>query len=81
MNAEGLSYYSVQELALRNGRQMKEVWIAYKGKIYDVSCSELFEKGRHYEHDAGVDLTAEMIDAPHWDDVLNDFPIVGILND
>ena len=41
--------------------------------------SDLFEDGDHYGHLAGQDLTLEMEDAPHLDDVLDNFPLVGIL--
>lgn len=74
-----MTYYSPSELSQRNGKLMQEIWIAYQGKIYDVSSSELFKEGKHYEHESGRDLTAEMIDAPHWDDVLNEFTVVGFL--
>jgi predicted heme/steroid binding protein len=74
-----LTKYSTTELLNRDGRKSKEIWVAYKGKIYDVSTSDLFEDGDHYGHLAGRDLTIEMEDAPHLDDVLENFPIVGIL--
>jgi len=77
--SENLPYYSLDELSKRNGKLMSTVWIAYQGKIYDVSSSELFKNGKHYEHEAGKDLTAEMADAPHWDDVMENFPVVGLL--
>ncbi|MBP6458816.1 MAG: hypothetical protein KA264_01855 [Crocinitomicaceae bacterium] len=71
--------YSLDELAQRNGRILPDIWVGYKGLIYDVTSSELFKNGKHYFHDAGKDLTIEMIDAPHMDDVMNRFPVVGRL--
>lgn len=72
--------YSRAELALRNGQDKPEIWVAYKGIIYDVSGSRLWRKGRHYEHWAGQDLTQELAqEAPHTPDVLFRFPIVGEL--
>ena len=59
--------YSKSQLALRNGQDKDEIWVAYKGKIYDVTKSRLWRKGMHYEHWAGQDLTAELADAPHLD--------------
>lgn len=72
-------YYTAEELALRNGNDMPEIWVAYKGYIYDVTESDLFEGGEHFFHPSGVDLTEEMDEAPHPDDVMDAFPIVGKL--
>lgn len=58
---------------------MPVIWIAFKGIIYDVTSSELFKNGKHFRHGTGVDLTEEMEDALHLDDVMNKFPIVGKL--
>ncbi len=74
-----LPTYSLQELSRRNGQTMAEIWVGYKGMIYDVTSSELFKDGKHYFHDTGKDLTFEMKDAPHLDDVMAKFPIVGKL--
>lgn len=78
---DNLLTYTNDELELRNGVSMPEIWVSYKGKIYDVTSSELFKDGKHYWHHSGKDLTAEMSDAPHIDDVMNKFTIVGILKD
>jgi len=76
---ESLPAYSRAQLALRNGQDKMEIWIAYKGYIYDVSLSRLWYRGRHYEHWAGQDLTHELPDAPHTDQVFQRFPKVGTL--
>jgi predicted heme/steroid binding protein len=70
---------SPEDLAKRNGRVLPEIWIAYKGFIYDVTSSPLFEGGKHYKHESGQDLTKEMEKAPHMDDVMEKFQIVGVL--
>lgn len=67
------------QLALHNGQDKEEVWIAYKGFIYDVTSSRLWKSGTHYEHWAGQDLTDELPDAPHTDEVFQKFKIVGRL--
>ena len=74
-----LPIITAEELALRNGQEMPEIWVGYKGKIYDVTSSELFKGGYHYFHPSGIDLTLDMDDAPHLDDVMDDFDVVGIL--
>jgi predicted heme/steroid binding protein len=77
--SDSLPEYSRAHLALRNGQDKPEIWIAYKGMIYDVSISRLWSKGKHYEHWAGQDLTGELPDAPHTDRVFDKFRIIGKL--
>lgn len=72
-----LPTYTRNQLALRNGQDKEEIWVAYKGLIYDVSDSRLWKNGRHYEHWAGQDLTNELADAPHTDNVFDKFKVVG----
>lgn len=72
--------YTVQQLALRNGQDKEEIWVAFRGKIYDVTNSRLWRNGKHYEHWAGQDLTAELDDAPHTDKVFKKFEIIGELS-
>ena len=67
------------ELSLQNGVEKQEVWIAFKGIIYDVTKSKLWRSGKHYEHWAGQDLTDEIFDAPHNENVFDKFKIVGKL--
>lgn len=71
--------YTRSQLALRNGQDREEVWVAYKGKIFDVSKSRLWRDGKHYEHWAGQDLTSELPDAPHTDEVFKRFNQIGKL--
>lgn len=74
-----LPIYTKQQLALRNGQDKPEIWIAYKGKVYDVSESRVWKNGKHYEHWAGQDLTDELQDAPHTELVFEKFSVIGIL--
>ena len=74
-----LVHYSRAQLALRNGNDREEIWVAYKGVIYDVSSSKLWRDGKHYEHWAGQDLTDELADAPHTQKVFEKFTIIGKL--
>lgn len=71
--------YTVQQLALRNGQDKEEVWVAFRGKVYDVTASRLWRNGKHYEHWAGQDLTKELADAPHTASVFEKFTIIGEL--
>jgi predicted heme/steroid binding protein len=74
-----LPLYTRSQLALRNGQDKPEIWVAYKGIIYDVSQSRLWTKGQHYEHWAGQDLTDELPDAPHTAEVFERFVAIGQL--
>jgi predicted heme/steroid binding protein len=72
-----LKEFSRSQLALRNGQDREEIWVAYQGVIYDVSESRLWRDGKHYEHWAGQDLTDELPDAPHTEKVFKKFKAVG----
>ena len=74
-----LPVITLSQLALRNGQDKPEVWIAYKGQVYDVSMSRLWFRGTHYEHWAGQDLTTELEDAPHTEEVFSKFKVIGTL--
>jgi predicted heme/steroid binding protein len=61
---------SLAELRRNNGDFGAPKWIAYRGVVYDVSdCprwrSELHER----QHFPGQDLTSELPDAPHKEEV------------
>lgn len=76
-----LPNYTASQLALRNGQDREEIWVAFQGKIFDVSRSKLWRKGQHYEHWAGQDLTEELLnDAPHESRVFDKFKVVGYLS-
>ena len=67
-----------KELKSKNGINGK-VLIAYNNKIYDVSGSPLYKFGIHFNHEAGYDLTDYLHAAPHGEEVLDKFPIIGEL--
>ena len=71
--------YTKAQLALRNGQDKPEIWIAYLGTIYDVTHSKMWRNGKHYEHWAGQDLTDELPDAPHNERVFEKLKVVGKL--
>ncbi len=53
------------------------IYVAYKGKVYDVTTSPLFIDGMHFEHYAGCDLTDYMADAPHDEEVMGELAVIG----
>lgn len=75
-----LPTYTKSQLALRNGQDKPEIWIAYKGTIYDVTNSRLWRDGKHYEHWSGQDLTDELEDAPHAEEVFRRMKVIGRLS-
>jgi len=74
-----LPIYTKSQLALRNGQDKPEIWVAYAGKIFDMTTSKLWKNGKHYEHWAGQDLTEELRDAPHSAKVFEKFEPIGQL--
>jgi predicted heme/steroid binding protein/uncharacterized membrane protein len=72
--------FSSEELSSFNGKDGRPVYIAFQGKVYDVSQSPLWSKGLHMNrHPAGRDLTGEISAAPHGTEVLERYPQVGVL--
>ncbi len=74
-----LPVYTHAQLALRNGQDKEQIWVAFQGLIYDVTRSRLWRNGKHYEHWAGQDLTAELADAPHNQNVFDKYEVIGKL--
>lgn len=71
-NSEGLAQY--------DGNNGTSSYIAYNRKVYDVSSSVLWRNGNHQVlHNAGLDLTNSLEQAPHGADMLERFPVVGML--
>ena len=74
--------FTEEELAQYNGKNGNPAYVAYKGKVYDVSTSFLWKGGEHQVfHNAGVDLTDALEQAPHGEDGLDKFTVVGVLRD
>jgi predicted heme/steroid binding protein len=77
--SEALPIITRSQLALRNGQDKPEIWIAFNGNVYDVTPSALWRNGKHYEHWAGQDLTDELADAPHTEEVFAKWKVIGKL--
>ena len=72
--------FTLEELKNYDGKGGKPAYIAYKGKIYDVTDNYLWIDGDHQgEHEAGADLTEQMAQAPHGEEALDRVKLVGVL--
>jgi predicted heme/steroid binding protein len=72
--------FTKEELSRHNGRDGSPAYVACEGKVYDVTLSFLWQDGRHQVlHTAGTDLSAELDAAPHGADLLERFPVIGVL--
>ena len=74
--------FSADELAEYDGQDGRPAYVGYQGKVYDVTDSDMWEDGDHMGlHSAGKDCTEDLEDAPHMDEVFDDFPVAGTLKD
>ena len=71
-----------QELARYDGLEGRPAYIAYQGRVYDVTLSYHWRGGRHWvRHHAGADLTGALAGGPHGAYLLERVPCVGVLVD
>ncbi len=69
-----------QEELRRHDGVRGPAWFAYEGFVYDVSKSFQWIQGKHQDnHMAGLDLTAELKNAPHGVEQITKFPKLGRL--
>ncbi len=74
--------FDVEEMEKGDGKEGKPVYVAHKGKVYDVTGSKLWKGGVHMKrHHGGKDLTTDIQAAPHDPSVLERYPQVGILKE
>lgn len=61
---------SLAELRRNTGERGSRKWIAHEGLVYDVSDCPRWQKEMHERlHFPGQDLSGELSDAPHKEDV------------
>jgi predicted heme/steroid binding protein len=71
-----------KELRRYDGKDGAPAFIAYEGRVYDVSRIFLWKNGRRQAlHAAGRDVTGSLKEAPHPADLLRRFPTVGTLRE
>lgn len=72
--------FAEAELKKFDGKEGRKAYVGCKGKVYDVTPSDMWEDGEHSGiHIAGMDLSDDMDNAPHGDEVMEGFEVVGIL--
>ncbi len=74
--------FTLKDLTKFNGADGNPAYFSYRGKVYDVTASDMFANGDHMgAHQAGTDLTEGMAEAPHGEEVLISFPPIGVLKE
>lgn len=69
-----------EELSQCDGQDNHPTYVAYNGKVYDVTASRLWAEGVHQSrHSAGKDLMPDLVNAPHDETVLQRVTMVGRL--
>ena len=72
--------FTAEELKQYDGKEGRPAYIAYKGKVYDVTDNYMWLDGDHQgEHAAGKDLTEAMANAPHGEENLERVKLIGLL--
>lgn len=72
--------FSRDELHGSDGKEGRPAYVAYEGRVVDVTGSRLWKGGIHMmRHQAGQDLTADIEAAPHGPEVLDRYQEVGTL--
>ena len=77
---EELKKFSFEDLKQYDGQGGKPVYIAFNGKVYDVSSSSSWSGGSHMgRHNRNDNLAEAIKGAPHGDEVLAKVRQVGVL--
>ena len=72
--------FTLEELKQYDGKEGRPAYIAFRGKVYDVTDNYLWTNGDHQgEHAAGNDLTEVMVNAPHGEENLERVKLIGLL--
>jgi predicted heme/steroid binding protein len=71
-----------EELAAFDGQSGRKAYVAVNGKVFDVTASRYWQDGNHQNaHQAGTDLSADLLKAPHVRSVIERFPVVAVLEE
>ncbi len=70
---------TLEELAMYDGKDGNDAYIAVNGTIYDVTGVSAWNEGTHNGGMAGTDVSQLINSAPHGESVLDNLTIVGEL--
>ena len=76
----GRGAFTPEDLAQFDGREGRPALVGFEGRVVDLSGSRMWPGGSHVRrHASGNDLTAALAQAPHGEEKLAAFPVVGTL--
>jgi predicted heme/steroid binding protein/uncharacterized membrane protein len=65
-----------------NGKEGKPIYVAFQGRVIDVTSSKFWKTGVHMKrHPSATDLTTDIEAAPHGPEVLDRYPQVAVLKE
>jgi len=71
-------YFTMEELQKFDGKDGGPTYLVFKGKVYDISSSQLWANGMHMDiHNSREKLEETIQAAPHGPEVLERFPMIG----
>ncbi len=73
--------FAPEVLSAFDGNEERPAFIAYHGKVYDVSNLFRWKDGKHFRHQAGMDLTSALAKAPHGAEKLAGLPVPGVYDE
>jgi arsenite oxidase small subunit len=74
--------FTQKDLEAFDGKEGRPFYIVFKGKVYDLSKSQLWIQGTHMGiHTRNENLAETIKDAPHTEENLERFPIVGTFDE
>jgi predicted heme/steroid binding protein/uncharacterized membrane protein len=77
---EAMKVFKPEDMGSYSGSEGAPAYVAYEGKVYDVSGSRLWKTGTHMmRHKAGQVMDGQMAAAPHGPEILERVPLVGTL--
>ncbi len=77
-----LRSFTVKELEQFNGKSGNPLYIAFKGRVYDLSKSRLWVNGTHLGvHTYNENLSETIKSAPHGEETLARYPIIGEISE
>ncbi len=74
--------FTPDEVKQFDGQEGRPLYVVFKGKVYDFTSSKLWPQGVHLQvHTRNENLEAAIKGAPHGEDNVLRFPLVGELNE